>query len=91
MGSGVTFEVTVLLLSSSILLADAINAPVRTVTVVLALLGALPASLRLTDVFMLDKVQSPSVYGIVTLGLYVGVVGILLVVAFFRGRRPKKE
>lgn len=87
---GVTFDVTVLLMSSSILIGDALSQSWRTVAVVLFLLGVLPVSHRFTDVFIMRELNSVLVTGTWTLVVYVGAVGLVFVAALLKKRRRAK-
>lgn len=83
---GVTFDVTALLLSSSILIGDSLNLSYKTVAVALFLIGAVPVSHRFTDVFMITSFQSPQVTGPWTLVVFVGVVGVVYIASLFMKR-----
>jgi len=81
---GVTFDVTMLLLSSSIVIADALGTDFRRVAAALFLLGVVPISHRFTDVFNIRKVHDLPATGIWTLVVYLGAIGVVYVVALVR-------
>lgn len=71
---GVTFDVTVLLLSSSILIGDSVRVEHRKVAAVLFLLGLVPVSHRITDVFTMQRLHSIPVTGIWAVVIIVGTL-----------------
>lgn len=81
---GVTFDVTVLLLSASILIGDSLNLSYKSVAVALFVIGVIPVSHRITDVFMIGPFQSPQVTGPWTLIVFVGVVGVVYVASLIK-------
>ena len=86
---GLAFEVTLLLLSSSIILGDTLGLSFRHVAVALALVAVVPLSLRVTTLFDYRQVITPELTGPVTLIVYVGLVGLVFVVALIRGKGRK--
>ncbi|MGE5580290.1 MAG: GerAB/ArcD/ProY family transporter [Bacillota bacterium] len=81
---GVTFDVTILLLSSSIVIADALSIDYRKVAAALFLAGVVPVSHRVTDVFSMRMVHSLPVTGIWTLVVFLGAIGVVYIVALVR-------
>ncbi|HHW27491.1 MAG TPA: endospore germination permease [Firmicutes bacterium] len=81
---GVTFDVTVLLLSASILIGDSLNLSYKSVAVALFVIGVIPVSHRITDVFMIGPFQSPEVTGPWTLVVFVGVIGLVYVATLIK-------
>jgi len=88
---GLTFDVTVLLMSASIIIGDALSKSWRTVAVVLFLVGVVPASLRFTDTFSMRELRTIPVTGIWTLVVFIGTIGLVLVAALIRGKRGAKS
>ncbi|MDP2858692.1 MAG: GerAB/ArcD/ProY family transporter [Bacillota bacterium] len=86
---GLAFEVTLLLLSSSIILGDAFGLQFRHVAVGLALVAMVLVSLQATTIFDYKQVISPEVTGPLTLVVHVGLVGLVLIVASIRGKGRK--
>lgn len=87
---GVTFDVTVLLMSASILIGDSFNIHYRTVSIALFLIGVIPVSHRITDIFSLSRINTPAVTGIWTLGVYICVVGLAYVACLVKERTRGK-
>jgi spore germination protein KB len=83
---GVVFDVTVLLLAASIILGDAFGVSFRYVALALFFVGVPAVSLRVTDLITLPKVFAPLPAAIVTLAIYIGVVGLVYGAALVRGK-----
>ncbi len=81
---GVTFDVTILLLSASIIFGDALSIDFKKVAVALFLLGILPVSHRITDLFNIRIVLTLPVAGIWTLVVFLGGIGVTYAVALVR-------
>lgn len=81
---GVSFDVTALLMSSSILIGDSLGVSFRTVAAVLFVAGIIPVSHRFTDVFIVNELHSIPVTAVWTLAVYVGAVGSLYLAALIK-------
>jgi spore germination protein KB len=86
---GVTFDVTVLLVSSAIVIGDAMSVKYRTVAAALFLIGALPVSHRATDVFSMNLIYSIPVTSTWMLVVFVGAVGAVFVAALIKERKRR--
>lgn len=84
---GVTFDVTALLLSSSILFGDSLGADRRKVTVVLFFLGLVPVSHRITDIFTMRRLHSIPVTGIWATLIVVGTLVPVLVAYLIKRKK----
>lgn len=84
---GVTFDVTALLMSSSILIGDSVGADHRKVTAVLFLLGLVPVSHRITDIFTMRRLHSTPVTGIWAIVIAVGTLAPVFVAYLIKKRK----
>jgi spore germination protein KB len=84
---GVTFDVTALLLSSSILIGDSLGADHRKVTAVLFFLGLVPVSHRITDIFTMRRLHSIPATGIWAILIGAGTLVPVLVAYLIKKRK----
>lgn len=88
---GVTFEVTVLLMSAAIIIGDALSASYKVVAAVLFGIGVIPVSHRVTDLFSLRLLLSIPVSGTWALVVFVGAIGATLIAVLRKERRRPRS
>lgn len=84
---GITFDVTVLLASSSILIGDSLGIGHRKVAAALFLLGVVPVSHRFTDIFVMRQLHSIPVTGIWSAAICVGTLAPVCIAYLIKKRR----
>lgn len=84
---GVTFDVTALLVSSSILIGDSLGVDRRKVTAALFFLGLVPVSHRITDIFTMRRLHSIPVTGIWATLIVVGTLVPVLVAYLIKRKK----
>lgn len=87
---GVVFDVTVLLLVSSVILGDALGVRIPAMTTFLTVLGIVTVSLRSTDPFFFRRVLDPKPITAIALA-FTGLVGLVFLVSLIRGKGGKED
>jgi spore germination protein KB len=81
---GVVFDVTVLLLVASVILADTFGVRANLTVLVLSGLGLIPLALRLGDPFQIRKILEPGPTALAT-AVLLGLIGLVFLVSVIRG------
>ncbi len=88
---GVTFDTALYLMASFMILADVFNVRYGRLFLPLGLVGAVLASLRVADVFLIREILSPLPTGVALVVLQGVVVAFVLMMAVLRGLDDREE
>jgi len=84
---GAVFDMTLFLLVAAVVLSDAFHVRGRTVVIVLGVLAVAPLAYRRVSIFELLKLFDVVASGFMLATVYIGLVGLLLLIALVRGKK----